>query len=395
MSEQKRVLVVDDEPNIRRILQAALEKVGIKATVAEDGHAALSQLAQTDFDCVLTDVTMPGISGYELLNQIKSRNADLPVVIMTAYGTIPQAVQAIRDGAFEYVTKPFDLDNLKKIVASAMEPTASNKAPKTAKRTGKAAGPAFIGESEPMKEVGETIRQVADSRATVLITGESGTGKEVVAKLLHTLSPRASHPFVAVSCAALPETLLESELFGYEKGAFTGAQGSKIGRFEAAQGGTLFLDEIGEIPMATQVKLLRVLQEREFERLGATKPTKVDVRLVTATNRELQQAVDDGVFRLDLMYRLQVIEIRLPPLRERGEDIRLLGEFFLRRSSADNGRHLDRIGDEAFHLMSSYSWPGNVRELENTMERAVILAGKDEQVLLPRHLPPNILKFAA
>lgn len=395
MSEQKRILVVDDEPNIRRILQAAFEKVGIKSTVAEDGHAALAQLAQSEFDCVLTDVTMPGMSGYELLNHIKARNADLPVVIMTAYGTIPQAVQAIRDGAFEYVTKPFDLDNLKKIVTSAMEPNSSGKATKPGKRTGKSAEPAFIGESEPMKEVYETISQVADSRATVLITGESGTGKEVVAKLLHTLSPRASHSFVAVSCAALPETLLESELFGYEKGAFTGAQGSKIGRFEAANGGTLFLDEIGEIPMATQVKLLRVLQEREFERLGATKPTKVDVRLVTATNRELQQAVDEGVFRLDLMYRLQVIEIHLPPLRERGEDIRLLGEFFLRRSSADNSRHLDRIGDEAYDLMAGYAWPGNVRELENTMERAVILAGKDEQVLLPRHLPPSILKFAA
>ena len=200
---------------------------------------------------------------------------------------------------------------------------------------------------------------------------------------------------MAVSCAALPETLLESELFGYEKGAFTGAQGSKVGRFEAASGGTLFLDEIGEIPMATQVKLLRVLQEREFERLGATKPTKVDVRLVTATNRDLQDAVEEGVFRLDLMYRLQVIEIHLPPLRERGDDIRLLGEFFLRKSSAENSRHLDRIGDEAYDLMSRYPWPGNVRELENTMERAVILAGKDEQVLLPQHLPPSILKNAA
>ena len=396
MSEQKRILVVDDEPNIRRILQAAFDKAGMITSAAEDGHSALAQMAHTEFDCVLTDVTMPGISGYELLREIKARNADLPVVIMTAYGTIPQAVQAIRDGAFEYVTKPFDLDNLKKIVSSAMDPCPAQSAPRGTKKGGKSGGgPAFIGESEPMKSVYETITQVADSRATVLITGESGTGKEVAAKLLHTLSPRSGSPFVAVSCAALPETLLESELFGYEKGAFTGAQGSKVGRFEAASGGTLFLDEIGEIPMATQVKLLRVLQEREFERLGATKPTKVDVRLVTATNRDLQDAVEEGVFRLDLMYRLQVIEIQLPPLRERGDDIRLLGEFFLRKSSAENSRHLDRIGDEAYDLMSRYPWPGNVRELENTMERAVILAGKDEQVLLPRHLPPSILKNAA
>jgi DNA-binding NtrC family response regulator len=395
MSDKKRILIVDDEPNIRRILQSALEKAGWQAITAEDARGALTQLDSGTFDCMLTDVTMPGMSGYELLREAKAKWPEMPVIIMTAFGTIPQAVQAIRDGAFEYVTKPFDLDSLKKIVANALEDPGSTMAGKSIKRKPNSSGPAFIAESEAMKEVFETVRQVADSRATALITGESGTGKEVVAKLLHQLSPRASQPFVAVSCAALPESLLESELFGYEKGAFTGANGSKVGRFEAASGGTLFLDEIGEIPMSIQVKLLRVLQEREFERLGATKPTKVDVRLITATNRDLQIAVDEGLFRLDLLYRLQVIEINLPPLRERSGDLRILAEFFLKRSSADNSRYLTRIGDEAYDLMRMYAWPGNVRELENTMERAVVLAQKEDQVLLPRHLPPVIQKLAA
>lgn len=389
---KQRLLIVDDEPNIRRILQAAFEKSGYATLSAENAAEALRLMGSEPVDVVLTDVTMPGMSGYDLLGEIKAKWPQTPVIIMTAFGTIPQAIQAIRDGAHEFVTKPFDLESLKKVVAGAL----ATPAPARASRKGgkQAAKVHFIAESEAMRGVYETIRQVADSRATVLITGESGTGKEVVARLLHELSPRASGPFVAVSCAALPETLLESELFGYEKGAFTGAQGSKIGRFEAADGGTLFLDEIGDIPVSFQVKLLRVLQEREFERLGATKPTRVDVRLVTATNRDLHEAVEEGQFRLDLLYRLQVIEIHLPPLRERGEDVRILAEAFLERFSRENGRSLRFVGPEALVAIQRYAWPGNVRELENAMERAAVLASTDEEVLLPRHLPASLQRAA-
>lgn len=390
-----KILIVDDEPNIRRILQMAFDKVGYTALIAEDAHAAQAIIESETLDCVITDVTMPGMTGYDLLRDIKSRHASLPVVIMTAFGTIPQAVQAIRDGAFEYVTKPFDLDALKRIVAAALESadeTPIRSGPKVRKSTNSTS---FIAESPAMQEVLATVHQVADSRATVLVTGESGVGKEVVAKALHEMSSRAAKPFVAVSCAALPETLLESELFGYEKGAFTGAQGSKLGRFEAAAQGTLFLDEIGEIPLPIQVKLLRVLQEREFERLGANKPTKVDVRLVTATNRDLRQAVDEGFFRLDLMYRLQVVELHVPPLRERTEDIGPLALHFLNKYCIENDRSVLEIEPSTLDLLERYAWPGNVRELENTIERGVVLANVQEVCLTPKLLPPSILRVAA
>lgn len=385
---KRHLLLVDDEPNIRRILQVAFEKDGYFVSVAADGREALECFSKQAPDCVLTDVTMPGMTGYELLREVKSKS-DTPVVIMTAFGTIPQAVQAIRDGAFEYVTKPFDLDHLKKVVAAAMQNA------KPAKRVAtKSDGPSFIAESPVMKEVFETVGQVADSRATVLITGESGVGKEVVSKALHTLSSRSKQPFVAVSCAALPETLLESELFGYEKGAFTGATGAKVGRFELAHNGTLMLDEIGEIPMSVQVKLLRVLQEREFEKLGSNSPTKVDVRLVTATNRDLKQAVDEGVFRLDLLYRLQVVELHIPPLRERIEDILPLAQLFLDKYCGENDRDPLGVTDEALDLLQAYYWPGNVRELENVMERAVVLSGPTDAYLNARLLPPSLKKAA-
>lgn len=399
MSQKKRVLIVDDEMNIRRILQASFDKNGWHAMIADSADMALAMLERESVDCVLTDVTMPGMSGYDLQKRIAELHPETPVVIMTAFGTIPQAIEAIRNGAFEFVTKPFDLDTVKKIIQSALE----GNEPKSAKakaKPKKASGDAkveraFIAESPAMKEILETIQQVADSRATVLVTGESGTGKEVVARLIHTLSQRSAQPFVAISCAALPETLLESELFGHEKGAFTGADTAKPGRFELADQGTFFLDEIGDIPMPIQIKLLRVLQEREFERLGATKPTRVDVRLVTATNRDLQAAVDDGTFRLDLLYRLQVVEIHLPALRERQEDIKPLCEHFLAKYSAENARELATVSDEALALLHAYPWPGNIRELENTMERATVMASSGEQELLPKHLPTKMRTSAA
>ncbi len=393
MSDKRKVLIVDDETNIRRILQASFDKHGWHALTAEDGREALQTLESESVDCVLTDVTMPGMSGYELQKTVRELYPEVPVVIMTAFGTIPQAVQAIRDGAFEYVTKPFDLDALKKVVSAAMQP--SGPAVKAGKRKPQAeTGRAFIAESPAMKEVLSTLEQVADSRATVLVTGESGTGKEVVARMIHNLSPRVAQPFVAISCAALPETLLEAELFGHEKGAFTGADTAKQGRFELSDTGTLFLDEVGDIPLPIQIKLLRVLQEREFERLGSAKPIKVDVRLVTATNRDLQTAVDEGTFRLDLLYRLQVVEIALPLLRERVEDIRPLSEHFLAKYSAENGRHLTTVSAGALEVLHAYAWPGNVRELENTMERATVMAKPDVTELVPTDLPAKMRSAA-
>jgi DNA-binding NtrC family response regulator len=298
-------------------------------------------------------------------------------------------VKAIRDGAFEFVTKPFDLDMVKRIVQAALDETTETSKPRPAANKQANDGDPFLAVSPAMREVLDLVRQVADSRATVMIGGESGVGKEVIAKALHQLSGRSRKPFLAVSCAAIPETLLEAELFGYEKGAFTGAQGAKAGRFEAAQEGTMFLDEVGEIPMAIQVKLLRVLQEREVERLGANRPTKVDIRLITATHRDLQEAVEQGTFRLDLLYRLKVIEILIPPLRERREDIVPLSELFLKRHGEENNRRPLGITPESRSVLEAYRWPGNVRELENTMERATVLApaGCDELglSLLPAH----------
>ncbi len=393
MKKKKRILVVDDEMNIRRILQASFDKAGWVALVAEDVREAKAILARESIDCVLTDVTMPGENGYQLQKYVTTEYPGLPVVIMTAYGTIPQAVEAIRAGAQEFITKPFDLESVKKIIAAAMRAPKSGE--RVTKKTAKSSiKRAFIAESPAMREIHDLVKQVADSRATVLITGESGTGKEVIAHLIHQYSARAENPFVAISCAALPESLLEAELFGHEKGAFTGADHAKAGRFELADNGTLFLDEVGDIPLPIQIKLLRVLQEREFERLGATSPTKVDVRLVTATNRDLQSAVDDGSFRLDLLYRLQVVEICLPPLRDRVEDIEPLAKHFLSKYAAENGRDLASISAEAERCLAGYRWPGNVRELENMMERATVMARPGETELLPRHLPPKLQTVA-
>ncbi|MCX7926277.1 MAG: sigma-54 dependent transcriptional regulator, partial [Fimbriimonadales bacterium] len=343
------ILIVDDELNIRRVLERAFAKEGYQVQTAEGGHQALRLLEETPCDLMLTDVVMPDMTGLELLKRARQKYPSMQVVLMTAYGTIPTAVEAMRAGAFDFLTKPLDMEVLRKVVRNALREPAT--AAKTAPRKSvKRKQVEFIGESPAIKQVLETVERVADTRTTVLITGESGTGKELIARMLHERSHRASKPFVAVSCAAIPETLLEVELFGAVKGAYTGADADRIGKFEAADGGTLFLDEIGDIPPLIQVKLLRVLQEREIERLGSNTPIPIDVRLVAATNRNLQEAFDAGTFRSALFYRLQVVHIHLPPLRERREDIPLLANHFLKKFAEENGRALREISPEAMHI---------------------------------------------
>ncbi|RYG24321.1 sigma-54-dependent Fis family transcriptional regulator [bacterium] len=378
---KKRILVVDDEPNLRRVLQAALEKAGHIVETAEDASFALRALEENPADLVLTDATMPGMDGLTLTQEVCTRWPETRVVIMTAFGTIPLAVQAMRNGAFDFLTKPFDLDVLKRTIEGALRHRPS------AKKATKPEEGSFIAESEAMREVEALVRQVADSRATVMIGGESGVGKEVVARALHRLSSRSNEAFVPLSCAAIPETLLEAELFGHEKGAFTGATGARAGRFEAADGGTLFLDEVGEIPLTVQAKLLRAVQEREVERLGSNKSIKFDLRLVTATHRDLDAAVAAGNFRLDLLYRLRVVEIYIPPLRERPEDLLPLAEMFLKRSAEREGRNPLQMGRDAERALLAHAWPGNVRELENVMERATVLAASNQDELTPGLLP--------
>ncbi|MCS6920051.1 MAG: sigma-54 dependent transcriptional regulator [Fimbriimonadales bacterium] len=380
------ILIVDDELNIRRVLERAFAKEGYQVYTAEGGHQALRVLDETPCDLMLTDVVMPDMTGLELLKRARQKHPHLQVILMTAFGTIPTAVEAMRSGAYDFLTKPLDMEVLRKVARNALrEPAAAPKA--SPRRATKRKQVAFIGESPAIKQVLETVERVADARTTVLITGESGTGKELIARMLHERSPRASKPFVAVSCAAIPETLLEVELFGAVKGAYTGADADRIGRFEAAHEGTLFLDEIGDIPPLIQVKLLRVLQEREIERLGSNTPIPIDVRLVAATNRNLEEAVEAGAFRSDLYYRLQVVHIHLPPLRERREDIPLLANHFLKKYAEENGRALRTISPEAMQLLQNACWRGNVRELENVMESAVVLAPPDAETLLPEHLP--------
>ncbi|MCS7209574.1 MAG: sigma-54 dependent transcriptional regulator [Fimbriimonadales bacterium] len=383
------ILVVDDELNIRRVLERAFTKDGYQVYTAEGGHQALRLLEETPCDLLLTDVVMPDMTGLELLRRARQKHPNLQVILMTAYGTIPTAVEAIRSGAYDFLTKPLDMELLRKVVRNALrEPaTASKGAPR---KPSKRKQVTFIGQSDAVRQILQTVERVADTRTTVLITGESGTGKELIARMLHEKSSRAEKPFVAVSCAAIPETLLEVELFGAVRGAYTGAETDRIGKFEAANGGTLFLDEIGDIPPLIQVKLLRVLQEREIERLGSNTPIPIDVRLVAATNRNLEEAVESGAFRSDLYYRLQVVHIHLPPLRERREDIPLLANHFLRKFAEENGRALREISPEAMQILQNACWKGNVRELENVLESAVVLASPNATVLLPEHLPPAL-----
>lgn len=392
------ILVVDDEQNIRRVLEAVLSREGHTVLTAENGKRGLEILSQdSSIDVLITDLIMPDMNGVELLASAREINPNIPVLMITAHGTIKSAVDAMKLGALDYITKPFDLDEIKIVVRNALERKdliEENRELRSQLKTTFSVHN-MVGTSPAMQEVFRMIDRVKDSRASVLIRGESGTGKEGVAKALHYSSIRADKPFVPVACVALSEQLLQSELFGHEKGSFTGAVSQKKGRFELANHGTLFLDEIGDIPPTVQMMLLRVLQEREFERVGGTETIKVDVRLVTATNQNLEKLVEDGKFREDLFYRLQVITIHMPPLRERVEDIPLLVEHFIEMYSRDNGKKIEYATPEALELLCRYSWPGNVRELENAIERAVVLAESDARMITPDLLPPVIRAAAS
>jgi DNA-binding NtrC family response regulator len=386
------ILIADDEPNIRRVLEAMFTKEGYTVLVAENGKKALDQASAHPVDLLLTDLIMPDSNGVELLQKVKELHPQCSAVIITAYGSIKSAVEAMRLGAFNYLTKPFDIDEVRAVVKRALEHRrllAENQELKQ-QLTTTVKLDSLDCVSGKMQEVYKIVERAAESRATVLIRGESGTGKELIARALHFNSPRAAKPFVPVSCAALPETLLESELFGHEKNAFTGAVAAKPGRFELANLGTLFLDEIGDIPPAVQIKMLRVLQEWEFERIGGTKSIKVDVRLIAATNKDLEKAVADESFRSDLYYRLNIVSILIPPLRERPEDIPTLVDRFLDKYNRQNGRKISRVDEATWLRLQTYRWPGNVRELENAIERAVVLSERSTEMLTADLLPPHM-----
>jgi len=379
MAEPATLLVADDDPGLRESLERTLTREGYRVVLASDGRAALERVQAGGVDLIVTDLRMPGLTGLELLRAAKAIMPDVDVILLTAFGTVEEAVKAMKDGAYDFLTKPFRREQLIKLVDKALERRdliEQNKALKKQLEDIRAKGQ-MIGSSPAYRRMLALVEQIADSSATILIQGESGAGKELVARTIHERSGRRAGPFVAVNCAALPETLLESELFGYEKGAFTGAAGRKEGRFELANGGTLFLDEVADLSLVTQPKILRVLQEGEFERLGGTRTIQVDVRIVAATNQDLADMVKEKRFREDLYYRLNVITVRVPPLRERHEDIRLLAQHYLRVYAAKNGRKLEGFSNEALERLESYAWPGNIRELENLIERMVLLARKD------------------
>jgi two-component system response regulator HydG len=398
-SDQKseiRVLVVDDEASARSGLEKLLRQEGYAVESASDGENALSLVSDRPPDVVVTDLKMPRMDGMQLLAKLREQNAEIPVIVVTAFGDVASAVGAMRAGAADYLTKPVDFDALLVSIERVLERRDLRVEADTLRRQLREREgdglEGLIGASAAMQKVYRVARQVAGARATVLITGESGTGKGELARAVHVKSPRAKGPFVALHCASLAESLLESELFGHERGAFTGAEKRRIGRFEQANGGTLFLDEVGEIPAATQVKLLRVLQERTFERVGGNETVAVDVRLIAATNRDLAAAVHEGRFREDLYYRLNVVHIDMPPLRVRDTDVLLLANHFLRRFAADNKRSITGFSDQARAKIVAHRWPGNVRELENAIERAVVLC--EGPLIEEEHLPIDVAPVA-
>jgi two-component system, NtrC family, response regulator AtoC len=377
------VLIVDDEKNMRRVVSAHLQKAGHDTCEAADGPSAIQALEHEKPDCVISDLRMPGMSGLELLSKILLIDKDLPIVILTAHGAVETAVQAIKLGAFDYLEKPFDKDHLNAVVARAL------RARELSQKEPSGSMSAVTSRNEQMQALLDMVDRVAVSPTTVLITGESGTGKELVARRLHEQSDRAKRAYIRINCAAIPSGLVESELFGHEKGAFTGAVSSKPGRFELADKGTLFLDEVGSIPLETQVKLLRAIQEQEFERVGSVRTTKVNVRLIAATNVDLTQELSNGNFRQDLYYRLNVVHLRIPPLRDRIEDIKDLVGAFIFRFNRKLSRNIQGISPQAMARLRGYKWPGNIRELENAIERAVLLSRGDE--ITEEDLPEEIM----
>jgi two-component system NtrC family response regulator len=384
------ILIVDDEKNYLVVLEALLSSEGYEIITANYAKDALHLIEESDLDLIITDMKMPAMSGMELLVESKKMKPEVPVIMMTAFGTIEMAVEAMKKQAYDYITKPFKTEELKPTITTARE---NYRLIKENRRLHEALSERYrhgniIGRSKPMLKIYDLIGKVALSKASILIAGPSGTGKELIAKAIHFESPRKDRPFVSINCGALTETLLESELFGHERGAFTGAISMKKGRFELADGGTLFLDEVGEMPASLQVKLLRVLQEMEFERVGGTRSIKVDVRVLSASNRILKEEVAEGLFREDLYYRLNVITIEVPPLRERSEDIKLLVQHFIEKYRRDDGKSEIEISPEAWKVFFQYQWPGNVRELENVIERAVVL--KSDNLIRMEDLPIEV-----
>jgi DNA-binding NtrC family response regulator len=378
-----KILIVDDELIMRESLAGWLERDGHDVDTAASGEEALYKCKDRRFDILLVDIKMEGMSGLDVLKQIKGSDPDVAVVMITAYGSIPSAIEAMKNGAYDYLLKPFDPNELGVIIEKIIDLQAQAKENLYLKQEYKdrARFESMIAQSRPMQEIFDLIQDVAPTDSTVLITGETGTGKGLAAKAIHTNSPRSEGPFVIVNCGAFPEHLLESELFGYQKGAFTDAKTTKKGRLELAHGGTLFLDEVGEISMRMQIDLLRILEDRVFYRLGGTQPIEADFRVIAATNSDLEKAIRQGTFREDLYYRLNVISFRMPPLRERKDDIPLLAQHFVHRFAQETNKSIDQISREALDEMMLYEWPGNVRELQNAIERAVVV-GKGRKIML-------------
>lgn len=385
-----RILAVDDEESIREFLEIMLKKEGYDVTTAKDGAEAIDVLKKRSFDMVISDLQMPNVTGMELLKHVKDNYPDLVFMIITAFGTTESAVEAMKLGAYDYITKPFKIDEVRIVIGNALRSKNLEVENRTLKKEMQKefSFQSLVGNSDKMHQIYDLIKRVSQTPTNVLITGESGTGKEMVAKAIHVNGPLKNKPFVTINCGAIPENLMESEMFGHKKGSFTGAIQDKVGLFEVADGGTLFLDEVGELPLTIQVKLLRAIQERVIRRVGATEDQKIEVRIIAATNRDLEEMIKEGTFREDLFYRLNVILIKVPPLRERSDDVSLLAKHFLQKYSTRFGKPVNGISDEAMKTLKKYDYPGNVRELENIIERTVALEAGS--TILPESLPPFV-----
>lgn len=392
MSE--RVLVVDDEPSMREFLEIMLSQDGYEVSAASTGEEGIRMFRESEPDVIITDVKMPGMSGLDLIREVHGVNQNLPIIAITAYASAGDALRAVREGAYDYLSKPFQVEDLRIVIRNALETKRLRRENTDLRRNldERSRFREIIGKSTEMIEIFDLIARVAPTKASVLIVGESGTGKELIAKAIHRGSPRADRPFVIINCSAIPEPLLESEMFGHVKGSFTGAVSHKQGLVEAAHTGTLFLDEVGELPLSIQAKLLRFLQEREFRRVGSTEDKRIDVRVIAATNKKLDLEVERGAFRQDLYYRLNVIRVRLPPLRERDEDIPALTEHFLKKFSTEQGKPIMKVSSLAMRVLCNYTYPGNVRELENIIERGVTLEQTDQ--LTADNLPPKLVEVS-